>query len=83
MDIATFHASRRSADVSSGRIAFFERGEGPVALFIHGVPLNGYHWRHVIKRVQHRRRCIAIDLMGLGYTRSGRRRISRSLRRRA
>jgi len=68
MDIATFHASRRSLDVISGRIALFERGEGPVALFIHGVPLNGYHWRAVIQRVQHRRRCIAIDLMGLGYT---------------
>jgi pimeloyl-ACP methyl ester carboxylesterase len=39
-----------------------------VALFIHGVPINGYHWRHVIDRVQHLRRCIAIDLMGLGYT---------------
>ena len=71
MDIATFHASRRSLDVISGRIALFERGEGPVALFIHGVPLNGYHWRAVIQRVQHRRRCIAIDLMGLGYTEIG------------
>jgi pimeloyl-ACP methyl ester carboxylesterase len=68
MDIASFHASRRFADVTSGRIAYFERGQGPMALFIHGVPLNGYHWRHVIDRVQHRRRCIAIDLMGLGYT---------------
>ena len=68
MDIATFHASRRFAEVKSGRIAYFEQGEGPVALFIHGVPINGYHWRHVIDRVQHRRRCIAIDLMGLGYT---------------
>jgi pimeloyl-ACP methyl ester carboxylesterase len=68
MDIASFHASRCFADVASGRIAYFERGQGPVALFIHGVPLNGYHWRHVIDRVQHRRRCIAIDLMGLGYT---------------
>jgi len=71
MDIATFHASRRFADVRSGRIAFFEKGQGPVALFVHGVPLNGYHWRHVIDRVQHRRRCIAIDLMGLGYTEIG------------
>jgi pimeloyl-ACP methyl ester carboxylesterase len=35
---------------------------------VHGVPINGYHWRHVIDRVQHKRRCIAIDLMGLGYT---------------
>jgi pimeloyl-ACP methyl ester carboxylesterase len=68
MDIASFHASRRFAGVKSGRIAYFEQGEGPVALFIHGVPLNGYHWRHVIDRVKHARRCIAIDLMGLGFT---------------
>jgi len=68
MEIAAFHARRRYADVKSGRIAFFERGVGPPALFVHGVPLNGYHWRHVIERVHDRRRCIAIDLMGLGYT---------------
>jgi pimeloyl-ACP methyl ester carboxylesterase len=71
MDLATFHANRRFANVRSGRIAYFEMGDGPVALFVHGVPLNGYHWRHVIDRVQHRRRCIAIDLMGLGYTEIG------------
>jgi pimeloyl-ACP methyl ester carboxylesterase len=71
MDSATFHASRRYVDVKSGRIAFFEEGQGPVAIFVHGVPLNGYHWRNVIERVRHRRRCIAIDLMGLGYTEIG------------
>jgi pimeloyl-ACP methyl ester carboxylesterase len=71
MDIATFHASRRFAEVGSGRIAYVEQGTGPVALFVHGVPLNGYHWRHVIDRARHRRRCIAIDLMGLGYTEIG------------
>jgi pimeloyl-ACP methyl ester carboxylesterase len=68
MDIATFHASRRFADVKSGRIAYVEQGEGSPALFIHGVPLNGHHWRHLVGRLRHRRRCIAIDLMGLGYT---------------
>ena len=67
MDIATFHRSRRFAAVKSGRIAYIEQGQGPAALFIHGVPLNGYHWRHIIDRVKHRRRCIAIDLMGLGF----------------
>jgi pimeloyl-ACP methyl ester carboxylesterase len=71
LDIATFHANRRFADVKSGRIAYFEQGQGPAALFVHGVPLNGYHWPHVIDRVQHRRRCVAIDLMGLGYTEIG------------
>ena len=68
MDIATFHTNRRFADVGSGRIAYLEQGNGPAALFVHGVPLNGYPWRHVIERVRHRRRCIAIDLMGLGYS---------------
>lgn len=68
MDIASFHGNRRFAAVKSGRIAFFEQGQGRAALFVHGVPLNGYHWRHVIDRLQHRRRCIAIDLMGLGYS---------------
>jgi hypothetical protein len=41
MDIATFHENRRFVDVKCGRIAFFEQGQGPVALFVHGVPLNG------------------------------------------
>jgi pimeloyl-ACP methyl ester carboxylesterase len=82
MDIATFHASRRFADVKSGRIAFYESGQGPAALFVHGVPLNGYHWRHVIHRVGHRRCCIAIDLMGSAIAKSRRRRMSRSPRRR-
>jgi pimeloyl-ACP methyl ester carboxylesterase len=71
MDIATFHANRRFVDVKSGRIAFFEQGQGPAALFVHGVLLNGYHWRHIIDRVRHRRRCIAVDLMALGYTEIG------------
>jgi pimeloyl-ACP methyl ester carboxylesterase len=68
MDIATFSRGRHFAEVGSGHIAYFEIGQGPVALFVHGVPLNGYHWRHVIDKLRHRRRCIAIDLMGLGYT---------------
>jgi hypothetical protein len=38
MDIATFHASRCFARVKSGRIAFFEKGQGPTALLVHGVP---------------------------------------------
>jgi pimeloyl-ACP methyl ester carboxylesterase len=68
MDVEAFHARRRFARVPSGRIAYVEEGEGPPALFVHGVPLNGFHWRHVIARLAGKRRCIAPDLMGLGYT---------------
>jgi pimeloyl-ACP methyl ester carboxylesterase len=68
MDAATFHALRRHAETESGRIAYFEQGRGPSALFVHGVPLNGYHWRHVVAGLCGTRRCIVPDLMGLGYT---------------
>jgi pimeloyl-ACP methyl ester carboxylesterase len=69
--IRQFHAQRRFADTPSGRIAYVEQGSGPVALFVHGVPLNGFHWRHVMAGVRDVRRCIALDLMGLGYTQIG------------
>jgi pimeloyl-ACP methyl ester carboxylesterase len=63
-----FHALRKTVNVPSGKVAYVERGEGPVALFIHGVPLNGYHWRHAIDALSDVRRCIAPDMMGLGHT---------------
>jgi pimeloyl-ACP methyl ester carboxylesterase len=68
MNVAEFHALRRFAEVTSGRIAYIEQGSGPVALFLHGVPLNGFHWRHIIAGLRTERRCIALDLMALGYT---------------
>jgi haloalkane dehalogenase len=64
MDAAAFHSHRRHANTDSGRIAYIEQGTGPAALFIHGVPLNGFHWRHVMADLRGLRRCIAPDLMG-------------------
>jgi haloalkane dehalogenase len=68
IDVTTFHAMRRFARTPFGRIAYVERGEGPVALFIHGLPLNGYQWRGALERLSSVRRCIAPDSMGLGYS---------------
>ncbi len=68
MEVRDFHTTRRFATVGSGPIAYLERGSGPPALFLHGVPLNGFHWRHIVSALARDRRCIVIDLMGLGYT---------------
>lgn len=46
-----------------------ERGSGDAALFLHGIPLNGFQWRGVLERLSVHRRCIAPDFLGLGYTR--------------
>jgi pimeloyl-ACP methyl ester carboxylesterase len=63
-----FAALRKVQDTASGRIAYVEQGSGPVALFVHGFPLNGYHWRYQIEVLSDIRRCIAPDLMGLGFS---------------
>jgi pimeloyl-ACP methyl ester carboxylesterase len=56
------------ARTSVGDIAYVDRGQGPAALFVHGVFLNSYLWRHVINGVDDMRRCIAVDLMSHGDT---------------
>jgi haloalkane dehalogenase len=66
--VREFHARRRYLHVGGGRIAYVERGSGPTAFFLHGWPLNGYHWRGSMGRLSNLRRCIAVDFMGLGYT---------------
>ncbi len=68
LDAAAFHASRRFAPTPFGRIAYVERGSGPAALFLHGFPLNGFQWRGSLERLSRHRRCLAPDLMGLGYS---------------
>ena len=68
IDVHEFHRMRRFADLSMGRIAYIERGTGPVALFLHGFPLNGYQWRGALERLSAYRRCISADFMGLGYS---------------
>lgn len=68
LDAAAFHALRRFASTRFGDIAYVERGSGEAALFLHGFPLNGFHWRGAIERLAADRRCIALDFMGLGYS---------------
>jgi pimeloyl-ACP methyl ester carboxylesterase len=58
----------RSVETVSGRISYTEQGTGPVALFVHGVLLNGHLWRHQLEDLSDIRRCIAVDLLAHGDT---------------
>ncbi len=69
MNAADFHSARKFAPTPAARVAYLERGAGPAAaLLVHGFPLCSYQWRGVIDDLAPMRRCIAPDLMGLGYT---------------
>ncbi len=60
--------AQRIVQTASGRIHYTEQGAGPVALFVHGVLLNGHLWRHQVTHLSDIRRCIAVDLLAHGGT---------------
>src|SRR5262245_26937394 len=61
-------SQKKTVRTPSGTIAYTERGAGPAALFVHGVPLNGHPWRNQIDALSDVRRCIAPDLLAHGDT---------------
>jgi pimeloyl-ACP methyl ester carboxylesterase len=62
MQLTELNAHRHTAATRSGEISYLDVGNGPVALFVHGIASNAYLWRHVISAVATQRRCIALDL---------------------
>jgi len=60
--------SKHKIATPSGSISYRESGSGPVALFVHGVLLNGDLWRHQLEEFSDIRRCIAVDLLAHGDT---------------
>lgn len=63
-----FEQARRSVETPSGKIAYVQRGNGPTAVFLHGVLLNGYLWRHQLAALADVRTCVAPDLLAHGHT---------------
>ncbi len=68
MNMKNENGKKQFVETPSGRIAYVERGEGPVALFVHGVLLNSHLWRHQLADLKNMRRCIALDLLAHGAT---------------
>jgi pimeloyl-ACP methyl ester carboxylesterase len=64
-----FDRYRREAATRSGPASYIDTGgEGPAALFVHGVGTSSYLWRHVIAQTAGERRCVAVDLPLHGRT---------------
>ncbi len=54
------------AEVDDVRLHIRQAGAGPVALFVHGFPLDSSMWVEQVSALSEHRRCIAIDLRGFG-----------------
>lgn len=56
------------AALREGRMHYVDEGTGPPVLFSHGTPTWSYEFRHVIRVVSHRFRCLAPDHLGFGLS---------------
>lgn len=60
--------TKTSTTTQFGEIAYREAGDGPPALFLHGVFMSGLLWEDAIAELSEDRRCIAVDLPAHGRT---------------
>ncbi len=47
-------------------MAYCDMGVGDTLLFVHGNPTSSYLWRNIMRPLSQTRRCVAIDLIGMG-----------------
>ena len=52
--------------INGRTLHYYERGQGPVALFVHGFPLDATLWLDQLTELSDVRRSIAVDLRGSG-----------------
>ncbi|TQM33579.1 haloalkane dehalogenase [Nocardia bhagyanarayanae] len=55
-------------DSSVGRVHYIDEGTGPPILFCHGSPTWSFLYRHIVKDLRGRYRCIALDSLGFGLS---------------
>lgn len=65
---AAFPFESRFVTVQGTRMHYIEEGEGRPFIFLHGNPTWSYLWRNVIPPMSSRMRCIALDLVGFGWS---------------
>lgn len=55
-------------DLPAGRMHYVDEGQGQPIVFVHGTPDWSFVWRHLIKALSPRYRCIAPDSLGFGLS---------------
>lgn len=67
-DPGLYPFTSRWFDSSAGRVHYVDEGSGPPILFCHGSPTWSFLYRHVVKGLRDRYRCIAVDHLGFGLS---------------
>ncbi|NEW40828.1 haloalkane dehalogenase [Nocardia cyriacigeorgica] len=67
-DAGLYPFDSRWFDSSVGRVHYIDEGAGPTILFCHGAPAWSFLYRHIVKELRDRYRCVAVDNLGFGLS---------------
>lgn len=67
-DESLYPFESRWFDSSVGRVHYIDEGSGPPLLLCHGSPTWSFLYRHIVKALRDRYRCIAVDYPGFGLS---------------
>lgn len=68
LDSAEYPFESRFVDIRGDRMHYVDEGQGEVLLMVHGTPVWSFLYRHSIKDLSKRYRCIALDHLGFGLS---------------
>ncbi len=68
LDRSAYPFTPRALQVPQGRLSYLDEGKGPPVLFVHGTPSWSFEFRHLVRALSGRYRCIAPDLLGFGLS---------------
>jgi haloalkane dehalogenase len=63
-----FPYASRFVDVLGCRVHYVDEGSGPTVLLLHGNPTYSFLYRHIIRGLADRFRCVALDYPGFGLS---------------
>jgi haloalkane dehalogenase len=58
----------RFVEIEDARLHYVDEGNGPTLLFLHGSPMWSFMFRHTVRVLRARFRCVAVDMPGLGLS---------------
>jgi pimeloyl-ACP methyl ester carboxylesterase len=68
LDRAEYPFTSRFIEIEGARMHYVDEGQGPPLLLVHGTPTWSFLYRHLVKGLRDRFRCVAPDHLGFGLS---------------
>ena len=68
LDRAEYPFASHWAAIDGARLHYLDEGEGPTVLMVHGTPTWSFLYRHLVRGLRDRARCVVPDHLGFGLS---------------